>query len=67
VENALNKIPAHLRPRSSGTDQIFKNRWLEIFTRTHMLLHYKYSENMVFGVSTILWDKIFNTMPPKEE
>lgn len=32
----LNRIPEHLRPRNSGTDEIFKNRWLEIFTRTHI-------------------------------
>lgn len=32
----LNRIPEHLRPRNSGTDEIFKNRWLELFTRTHI-------------------------------
>lgn len=34
--NERNRIPEHLRPRNKGTDQIFKNRWLEIFTRTHI-------------------------------
>lgn len=33
--------------------------------KLHMLHHYKYPETKVFGVSTILWDRIFGTMPPK--
>lgn len=36
MENQLSKIPEHLRPRNSGTDAIFNNRWLEVFTRTHI-------------------------------
>jgi sterol desaturase/sphingolipid hydroxylase (fatty acid hydroxylase superfamily) len=33
----------------------------------HMLHHYRYPETKIFGVSTILWDRLFGTMPPKEQ
>lgn len=31
----------------------------------HALHHYKYP-NLAFGVSSTFWDRVFNTMPPKE-
>lgn len=31
----------------------------------HALHHYKYPEK-AFGVSTLLWDRVFGTMPPKK-
>jgi len=31
----------------------------------HALHHYKYPD-LAFGVSSTLWDRVFNTMPPKE-
>jgi len=34
--------------------------------RHHALHHYKYPEK-AFGVSTTLWDRVFRTMPPKDQ
>jgi hypothetical protein len=53
MEDALNKIPDHLRPRNKGTDQIFKNRWLEIFTRTHISIPVTIHLIVCVGVSYI--------------
>jgi len=36
METVFEKIPEHLRPRNAGTDELFKNSWLEKFTRTHI-------------------------------
>lgn len=40
----------------------FKKLW-----KYHMLHHYKYPETKAFGVSTILWDWIFGTLPDLTE
>ncbi|HEU5289711.1 MAG TPA: sterol desaturase family protein [Cyclobacteriaceae bacterium] len=37
----------------------FKRLW-----KYHALHHYKYPETKAFGVSTILWDWVFGTLPP---
>jgi sterol desaturase/sphingolipid hydroxylase (fatty acid hydroxylase superfamily) len=39
--------------------KMLKNLW------THLLLHHHLHDDKAFGVSSILWDKIFDTMPPK--
>lgn len=31
--------------------------------KVHAMHHYKYPEDMAFGVSTLLWDYVFGTMP----
>jgi len=31
----------------------------------HALHHYKYPETKAFGVSTLLWDAVFGTLPPR--
>jgi len=49
----LNRIPEHLRPRNSGTDEIFKNRWLEIFTRTHISIPVTIHLIICVGVSYV--------------
>lgn len=36
MENVFVNIPEHLRPKSEGTDELFKNTLLEKFTRTHI-------------------------------
>jgi sterol desaturase/sphingolipid hydroxylase (fatty acid hydroxylase superfamily) len=36
MENQYEKIPEHLKPRNSGTDTLFKNGFMEKFTRTHI-------------------------------
>jgi sterol desaturase/sphingolipid hydroxylase (fatty acid hydroxylase superfamily) len=36
MENQYDKIPEHLKPRNSGTDALFKNSFMEKFTRTHI-------------------------------
>lgn len=36
METVIERIPEHLRPRNEGTDQLFKDSWLEKFTRTHI-------------------------------
>ncbi len=36
MENKFDRIPEHLKPRNSGTDSLFKNRFMEKFTRTHI-------------------------------
>ncbi|MFT4833459.1 MAG: sterol desaturase/sphingolipid hydroxylase (fatty acid hydroxylase superfamily) [Marinoscillum sp.] len=33
----------------------------------HAMHHYKHPEDHAFGVSTLLWDVIFDTLPPKEK
>lgn len=38
--------------------------YLEAQYRHHALHHYKYPEK-AFGISTMLWDRIFGTMPPE--
>jgi len=38
----------------------FKNIW-----NHHLLHHYKYPEK-AFGVSSTIWDRVFRTMPPKQ-
>lgn len=38
--------------------------WLKPLWRNHNLHHFRYP-NMGFGVSTLLWDKVFGTLPPK--
>jgi sterol desaturase/sphingolipid hydroxylase (fatty acid hydroxylase superfamily) len=38
MENQYDRIPEHLKPRNSGTDELFKNRFMERFTRTHILI-----------------------------
>lgn len=40
-------------------------RWLKALWRNHHLHHYKYPEKG-FGVSSVLWDHIFRTVPKKE-
>lgn len=35
--------------------------------KIHAMHHYKYPETKAFGVSTLLWDAVFGTLPPKEE
>lgn len=32
--------------------------------KVHAMHHYKYPEDKAFGVSTLLWDRVFGTMPP---
>lgn len=41
-------------------------RWLKALWRNHHLHHYKYPEKG-FGVSSVLWDHVFRTVPKKEE
>ncbi len=41
-------------------------RFLKALWRNHHLHHYK-SDNKGFGVSSVLWDIIFRTVPKKEE
>ncbi len=36
MESKMERIPEHLRPRKTGTDEIFKNAWVEKFTRAHI-------------------------------
>jgi sterol desaturase/sphingolipid hydroxylase (fatty acid hydroxylase superfamily) len=38
MENQYDKIPEHLKPRNSGTDELFKNKFVEKFTRTHIAI-----------------------------
>lgn len=38
----------------------FRTLW-----KSHAMHHYKHPEDKVFGVSTLLWDRIFGTMPDK--
>lgn len=40
-------------------------KYLKALWRNHHLHHYKYPEKG-FGVSSVLWDHIFGTMPPKK-
>ena len=40
----------------------FKRLW-----KYHALHHYKYPETKAFGVSTTLWDRVFGTLPSKNE
>lgn len=40
----------------------FKRLW-----KYHALHHYKYPETKAFGVSTILWDWVFGTLPATDE
>ena len=40
-------------------------RWLTALWRNHHLHHYKYPEKG-FGVSSVLWDHVFGTVPSKE-
>jgi|APTNR8051073442_1049403.scaffolds.fasta_scaffold00005_281 4-hydroxysphinganine ceramide fatty acyl 2-hydroxylase len=40
----------------------YKRLW-----KYHALHHYKYPETKAFGVSTILWDWVFGTLPSKNE
>ncbi|MDQ3190202.1 MAG: sterol desaturase family protein [Bacteroidota bacterium] len=40
--------------------KFIKKLWIH-----HNLHHYKYN-NLCFGVSTTLWDRVFRTMPPKK-
>lgn len=40
-------------------------RWLKALWRNHHLHHYKYPEKG-FGVSSVLWDHIFRTVPDKD-
>lgn len=40
-------------------------KYLKKQYRHHAMHHYKYPEK-AFGVSTSFWDRVFNTMPPKE-
>lgn len=39
--------------------------WLKALWRNHSLHHYKYP-NFGFGVSSVLWDIVFRTVPPKK-
>ncbi|HET8574357.1 MAG TPA: sterol desaturase family protein [Edaphocola sp.] len=39
--------------------------WLKALWRNHHLHHYKYPE-LGFGVSSVLWDHVFRTIPPKK-
>lgn len=39
--------------------------WVKALWRNHTLHHYKYP-NMGFGVSSVLWDIVFHTVPPKK-
>lgn len=41
-------------------------KFLKALWRNHHLHHYKYPEKG-FGVSSVFWDRIFNTMPKKEQ
>ena len=41
-------------------------RFLKALWRNHHLHHYKYPEKG-FGVSSVLWDVIFRTVPPRKE
>ncbi|MEM6263055.1 MAG: sterol desaturase family protein [Bacteroidota bacterium] len=41
-------------------------RFLEPLWRHHHLHHYKYSEKG-FGVSSMIWDHVFRTMPPEQK
>ncbi len=36
MENTAGRIPEHLMPRSSGTDELFRDSWMEKLTRTHI-------------------------------
>jgi sterol desaturase/sphingolipid hydroxylase (fatty acid hydroxylase superfamily) len=40
----------------------FKILWLN-----HSIHHYRVEENIVFGVSSPIWDYVFGTMPPKKK
>lgn len=39
--------------------------WLKALWRNHHLHHYKYPE-LGFGVSSVIWDHVFRTIPPKK-
>ena len=41
-------------------------RWLKALWRNHHLHHYKYPEKG-FGVSSVIWDVIFRTVPNKDD
>jgi sterol desaturase/sphingolipid hydroxylase (fatty acid hydroxylase superfamily) len=41
-------------------------KYLKILWRNHHLHHYKYPDK-AFGVSSILWDKLFGTLPEKNK
>ena len=43
-----------------------KNRYLTTMWRHHHLPHYRFPDKAV-GVSTLLWDHVFGSMPPKSE
>lgn len=53
MEHTLNGIPEHLRLRNSGTDEIFKNRWLELLTRTHISVPVTIHLFICIGVSYV--------------
>lgn len=53
MDNQLNIIPEHLRPRNSGTDEIFQNRFLEKFTRTHISVPVTMHSMICIGVSYV--------------
>ena len=39
---------------------------LQKLWKYHMLHHYRYPEEKIFGVSTLLWDRVFGTMPEEK-
>jgi len=41
---------------------LFKKLW-----KYHALHHYKYPDTKVFGVSTLLWDRVFGTLPDQQK
>lgn len=56
----LGYIYVHYQVHTNRPPKFIKNLMIH-----HALHHYKYPE-LAFGVSTTLWDHVFNTMPPKE-
>lgn len=50
----------HYKTHTSPVPSYLKSQY-----KHHALHHYKYPEK-AFGISTMLWDRIFGTMPPKD-
>jgi hypothetical protein len=51
MQTVIERIPEHLRPRNEGTDQLFKDSWLEKFTRTHISVPVTMHLLITIGVS----------------
>lgn len=49
--NQYDKIPEHLKPRNSGTDALFKNGFMEKFTRTHIAVPVAMHTTIIIVVS----------------